>query len=295
MKKTGIITDSHSSIDQEKAREMGIMVLPMPFYIGGECYYEGLTLSREEFFQKLDSGAEITTSQPSPEEVMKLWDKALEVYETVLYLPISSGLSGSCETAEILAQEEAYENRVFVVDNGRVSTPMHRAILDALELIDEGYTAAEIKEILEKNKKDMVIYIAVETLEHLKRGGRITPAAAALGAVLNVKPVLKLDVGNLDIFKKCRGFAKAKKTMIEAIKHDIETRFSKQYAEGEVTIMAAASTFEEELRVWVREIEEAFPGMPVLADYLSLGVSCHIGYGGLGIGCACRPPRPVLH
>ena len=137
MKAIGIITDSHSSIDQKKAEELGIMVLPMPFSIGGKCYYEGVTLSREEFFQKLDSGEDITTSQPSPEEVMELWDRALKEYETVLYLPISSGLSGSCETAEILAREEAYENRVFVVDNGRVSTPMHRAVLDALELIED--------------------------------------------------------------------------------------------------------------------------------------------------------------
>lgn len=291
MKAIGIVTDSHSSIEQEKAEELGITVLPMPFYIGGECFYEGVTLSREEFFQKLDSGVEITTSQPSPAQVMKAWDKALEEYETILYLPISSGLSGSCETAEILAQEEAYENRVFVVDNGRVSTPMHRAILDALELIDEGYSAEKIKEILEANKTEMVIYIGVETLEHLKRGGRITPAAAALGTVLNVKPVLKLDVGKLDIFKKCRGFAKAKKLMIEAIKQDIDTRFAEAYAKGEVTIMAATSAFEEETKAWVKEIEEAFPGMPVLCDYLSLGVSCHVGYGGLGIGCACRPKR----
>lgn len=291
MKAIGIITDSHSSIEQKKAEELGITVLPMPFSIGGECYYEGVTLSREDFFQKLASGAEITTSQPSPAEVMKAWDKALEVYETILYLPISSGLSGSCETAKILAREEAYENRVFVVDNGRVSTPMHRAVLDALELIEEGYSAAKIKEILEANKMDMVIYIGVETLEYLKRGGRITPAAAALGTVLNVKPVLKLDVGKLDIFKKCRGFAKAKKIMIEAIKQDIEARFAQAYAKGEVTIMAATSAFEEETKAWVKEIEEAFPGMPVLCDYLSLGVSCHIGYGGLGIGCACRPKR----
>lgn len=150
MKETGIVTDSHSSIGQEKAEELGIMVLPMPFYIGEECFYEGVTLSREKFFQKLDSGVEITTSQPSPTEVMKLWDRALEEYRTILYLPISSGLSGSCETAEILAREESYEGRVFVVDNGRVSTPLHRSVLDALELVDEGYSAAEIKEILEK-------------------------------------------------------------------------------------------------------------------------------------------------
>lgn len=292
MKSIGIITDSHSSISQKMAEELGITVLPMPFYIDGECFYEDVTLTREEFFRRLDSGAEITTSQPSPAEVMKLWDDALQMYESVLYFPISSGLSGSCQTAEILAQEEAYEHRVFVVDNGRVSTPMHRAVLDALELIDEGYSAGEIKEILEAARTEMVIYIGVETLEHLKRGGRITPAAAALGSVLNVKPVLKLDVGNLDTFKKCRGFLKARKTMIEAIKHDLDTRFAEAYRNGEVTMMAASSASEEDSAAWVREIEEAFPGMPVLFDYLSLGVSCHIGYGGLGIGCACRPKRP---
>ena len=291
MKETGIVTDSHSSIGQEKAEELGIMVLPMPFYIGEECFYEGVTLSREKFFQKLDSGVEITTSQPSPTEVMKLWDRALEEYRTILYLPISSGLSGSCETAEILAREESYEGRVFVVDNGRVSTPLHRSVLDALELVDEGYSAAEIKEILEKSKMDLVIYIGVQTLEHLKRGGRITPAAAALGSVLNVKPVLKLDVGNLDVFKKCRGFAKAKKTMLEAIRYDMETKFAEALSRGEITMMAASSASEEETKAWVKEIEEAFPGMPVLSDYLSMGVSCHIGYGGLGIGCACRPKR----
>ena len=291
MKETGIVTDSHSSIGQEKAEELGIMVLPMPFYIGEECFYEGVTLSREKFFQKLDSGVEITTSQPSPTDEMKHRDRALEEYRTILYLPISSGLSGSCETAEILAREESYEGRVFVVDNGRVSTPLHRSVLDALELVDEGYSAAEIKEILEKSKMDMVIYIGVQTLEHLKRGGRITPAAAALGSVLNVKPVLKLDVGNLDVFKKCRGFAKAKKTMLEAIRYDMETKFAEALSRGEITMMAASSASEEETKAWVKEIEEAFPGMPVLSDYLSMGVSCHIGYGGLGIGCACRPKR----
>ena len=291
MKKIGVITDSHSGITQRQAEELGILVLPMPFYFNDECYYEDVSLSREEFFEKLDSGVKIATSQPSPTEVMKLWDKGLQQFEQIVYIPISSGLSGSCATALGLALEEPYFGKVFVVDNGRVSTPLHRSVLDALELAEEGYSAQEIKKMLEENRDKMVIYVGVETLEHLKRGGRITPAAAALGTVLNVKPVLKLDVGNLDVFKKCRGFAKAKKTMIEAIKHDIETRFYEAWAKGEVTIMAAASTTEEELKAWVKEIEEAFPGMPVLSDYLSMGVSCHIGYGGLGIGCACRPKR----
>ncbi len=292
MKPIGIITDSHSSISQKMAGELGIIVLPMPFFIGEECFYEDVTLSREDFFRKLDSGAEISTSQPSPAEVMALWDKALMEYESILYFPISSGLSGSCATASALAQDEPYEGRVFVVDNGRVSTPMHRSILDALELIEEGYSAGEIKTIIEASKMDMVIYIGVQTLEHLKKGGRITPSAAALGTILNIKPILKLDVGSLDAFKKCRGFAKAKKTMIEAIRHDLETRFKEAWERGEITLMAASSSSPEDTALWVEEIQEAFPGMEVMCDDLSLGVSCHIGQGGLGIGIAARPKRP---
>ncbi|MDO4330255.1 MAG: DegV family protein [Lachnospiraceae bacterium] len=294
MKSIGIITDSHSSISQQTARELGITVFPMPFYIDGQCFYEDVTLTREQFFEKLDSGADISTSQPSPAEVMALWNQGLKEYETILYFPLSSGLSGSCATAAALAQDEPYENRVFVVDNGRVSTPMHRSILDALELIKEGYTAPEIKKIIEAAREDMVIYIGVQTLEHLKKGGRITPTAAALGTILNIKPVLKLDVGTLDAFKKCRGFAKAKKTMIEAIRHDLNTRFQEAYEKGEITLMAASSASPEDTAQWVAEIQEAFPDLDVMCDDLSLGVSCHIGYGGLGIGVACRPKRPII-
>lgn len=293
MKPIGIITDSHSGITQKQAEELGIYVLPMPFYIDGTCYYENITLSREEFFEQLDSGAEITTSQPSPADVMNLWDKALEDCEKVLYIPISSGLSGSCSTAAALAEEEPYEGRVLVVDNGRVSTPLRRSILDALELIQEGYSAEEIKQILEESRDKMVIYVGVETLEHLKRGGRITPATAALGTILNIKPVLKFDVGTLDTFKKCRGFLKVKKTMIEAMHHDLETTFKDAYEKGEVYLLAASSASKEDTDEWVKEIKEAFPGMEVLCDDLSLGVSCHIGHGGLGIGCSCRPKRPL--
>jgi DegV family protein with EDD domain len=224
--------------------------------------------------------------------VLKLWDEALEEYETVLYIPISSGLSGSCQTAMMMAQEEPYCGRVFVVDNGRVSTPLHRSVLDALELIEEGYSAAGIKAILEEARDKMVIYIGVQTLEHLKQGGRITPATAALGTVLNIKPVLKFDVGNLDTFKKCRGFNKARRVMIEAMEHDLNTRFKEWYDRGEVYLLAASSASQEETESWVAEIKEAFPGMEVMCDDLSLGVSCHIGQGGLGIGCSVRPERP---
>ena len=291
MRAIGVVTDSHSGIGRKEAEELGIYVLPMPFYIDGQCYYENITLSREEFFEKLDSGADISTSQPSPADVMGLWDRALKEYEKILYIPISSGLSGSCATAAALAREEPYEGRVLVVDNGRVSTPLHRSVLDCLELIGEGYPAETIREILEEARDKMVIYVGVDTLEHLKKGGRITPAAALLGSVLNIKPVLKFDVGILDSFKKCRGLVKAKKVRIEAMKQDLATRFKEWRDRVEVYLLAATSSSDEETGQWVREIREAFPGLTVMCDDLSLGVSCHIGHGGLGIGCSCRPRR----
>lgn len=292
MKKIGIVTDSHSGIASAEAQASGIYVLPMPFTIDGTCYYEDVTLTRAQFYEKLASGAVVSTSQPSPEEVMNLWDRALKDYKQILYIPISSGLSGSCQTAMMLAQEDAYEGRVFVVDNGRVSAPLHRSVLDALELIQEGYTAPEIKEMLEAARADMVIYIGVQTLENLKRGGRISPATAALGSILHIKPVLKFDVGTLDTFQKCRSFEKAKKAMLDAMRHDLETTFKAWYDAGEVYLLAASSASPEETEQWVAEIKEAFPGMDILCDELSLGVSCHIGAGGLGIGCSCRPKRP---
>ena len=229
MKSIGIVTDSHSGITPELAEKLGIRVLSMPFYIENECFYENLTLTRETFFEKLAAGADVSTSQPSPADVMEIWDEALQEYETILHLPLSSGLSGSCEAAMALAQEKRYRNRVFVVDNGRVSALQHRSVLDAIELIKEGFSAEEIKEILERSRSEMVIYVAVETLEHLKRGGRISPATASIGTLLHVKPVLKFDIGTLDSFKNCRGFVKARKTMLEAVQTDLETTFKTQY------------------------------------------------------------------
>lgn len=289
MKPIGIITDSHSSISQEEAKKLGICVLPMPFYIDGECYLEGVNLTREEFFKKLESGSAIATSQPSPADVCDVWDSALKEYEKVLYMPLSSGLSGSCETAMALAKEEQYEGRVLVVDHGQIATPLHRMILDTLDLIGKGYSAGEIKQILESGKDRMMIYIGVQTLEYLKRGGRVTPAAAAIGSVLNIKPVLKLETGKLDSFKKCRGFGKARKAMIEAMQEVMNTRFADAKADGQIHLLAASSAGEEETADWIREIEAAFPGMKVFCDPLSLGVSCHTGTGALGIGCAVVP------
>ena len=263
----------------------------MPFYIEDKCYYEGVSITREEFFKQLNSGKKVTTSQPSPEDVMELWRKCLKEYEKILYMPMSSGLSGSCNTAMMLAQDEEFEGKVLVVDNGRISTLLHRSILDAIEMIEEGHSAEKIKEILEESREDMVIYLGVETLEYLKKGGRITPATAAIGNMLNIKPVLKFDVGMLETYRKCRGMKKVKKEMLDAMKQDFETTFREQYENGEVYLLAASSADEETTNEWIKEIQEHFPGMEILSDNLSLGISCHTGEGALGIGCSCRPRR----
>lgn len=291
MRTIGIATDSHSGITQEEAEELGIMVLPMPFFIEEQCYYEEVSITREEFFEYLNNGQKVSTSQPSPEAVMELWRKGLVKYEKLLYIPMSSGLSGSCNTAKMLAEEDEFANRVFVVDNGRVSTPLHRSILDALEMIEEGYSAEEIKGLLEESRAQMTIYLSVETLEYLKKGGRITPATAAIGTILNIKPVLKFDVGILETYRKCRGMKKARREMIDAVKLDFETTFHEQYDNGEVYLLAASSADEKITKEWLEEIQASFPDMEILCDKLSLGLSCHTGEGALGIGCSCRPKR----
>lgn len=245
MKKVGVVTDSHSGILQEEAKKLGVKVLPMPFYFDDVCYYEDLDLTRDMFFEKLNSGAKVTTSQPTLESVRKIWDEALEEYEEIVYVPISSGLSGSCMTAGAMAADEPYEGKVFVVDNGRVSTPLHKTILDTLELIEKGYSAREIKEKLEAAKEDMVIYIGVDTLEFLKRGGRVKPTVAAIGSILNIKPVLKFDIGTLDMYQKCRGRMKMRKAMIEAMRNELETRFKEPYEKGKLHIVAASSSSKE--------------------------------------------------
>lgn len=291
MKKIGVVTDSCGGISQEEADRLGVKILPMSFYFGEECFYEGVSITREEFFGRLNAGETVTTSQPSPEAVMEVWKESLEEYEQILYMPLSSGLSGSCNTARMLAQEDEFAGKVYVVDNGRIATPMHRSILDAIELIEEGYSAAEIKDILEASKNEMSIYIAVETLEFLKRGGRVTSTAAALGTILSIKPILKLDVGVLDSYKKSRGMKKARREMLEAMKQDFETRFKDAYDNNEIYLMAASSADEETTKGWVEEIQEFFPGMEVLCDDLSLVIGCHTGEGALGIGCSCKSKR----
>ncbi len=289
MGKIGIITDSHSSITRDEANKLDIKVLPMPFYIDDECYYEDVNLTREEFFMSFEEGKNVSTSQPSPDSVMNIWREGLKEYEKILYLPISSGLSGSCMTAQGLAQDEEFAGRVLVVDNGRVSTPAHCAILDALHMIEKGYSAEKIKHVLEEYKDKETIYLSVKTLDYLKKGGRISSAAAMIGNVLNISPVLKLDIGKLDAYKKCRGFIKAKRAMLAAIRDDLENRFKDWYDKGQIYLLAASSGTKEETDQWIDEIKAEFPNMEVMCDNLSLGVCCHTGPGALGIGCSCKP------
>ena len=289
MKKTGILTDSHSGITQEEAKKLGIYVLPMPFYINDQCHYEGKDISREEFIELLKNDENVSTSQQSPEAVMNLWDEILKEYEELVYIPISSGLSGSCSTATAMAQDDDYEGKVFVVDNGRVSTPMKQSVLDAIELLHEGCSAKEIKNRLEDAKGKMGIFVAVDDLKYLKKGGRISSSVALVGGMLKVKPILKFDIGTLDSFKNCRGLIKAKTVMIEEVKRIVTTDYAEDFEKGNVHILAASSADEEETKKWVNEIQEAFPGIKVLWDYLPMGITCHIGPGGLGIGYSVRP------
>ena len=289
MKKTGILTDSHSGITQEEAKKLGIYVLPMPFYINDQCHYEGKDISREEFIELLKNDENVSTSQPSPEAVMNLWDEILKEYEELVYIPISSGLSGSCSTATAMAQDDDYEGKVFVVDNGRVSTPMKQSVLDAIELLHEGCSAKEIKNRLEDAKGKMGIFVAVDDLKYLKKGGRISSSVALVGGMLKVKPILKFDIGTLDSFKNCRGLIKAKTVMIEEVKRIVTTDYAEDFEKGNVHILAASSADEEETKKWVNEIQEAFPEIKVLWDYLPMGITCHIGPGGLGIGYSVRP------
>lgn len=281
-KKTAIVTDSNSGITQAEAKKLGVFVLPTPFFINEELFMEDISLTQEEFYKKLQEDADISTSQPSPGEVMELWDEVLKEYETIVHIPLSSGLSKACETAMMLAEE--YDNKVFVVDNQRVSVTQKQSVLDALQLVEQGIPAAEIKCTLEKMKFDSTIYITLETLKYLKKGGRITPAAAAIGSVLNIKPVLQIQGEKLDAYAKVRGRVQGKKTMLEAIRKDLEGRFADIPVEQMHFAIAYTGARTEEVDSWIEDVQTAFPGAKVeIADPLSLSVSCHIGAGALAV------------
>ena len=279
MAKTAIATDSNSGISQELAKKLGISVIPMPFTIDDKLYFEDVTLTQEQFYEKLQSDCTITTSQPAPGDVMDLWDRLLTEYDEVVYIPMSSGLSNSCETALMLAED--YDGKVFVVNNQRISVTQKLSVLDAIELAKQGRSGAEIKDFLEETKLESSIYITVDTLKYLKQGGRVTPAAAAIGTILNIKPVLQIQGEKLDSFAKARGFKQAKKIMLDAVEKDMRERFAGQ----KVHLQAAYTCSEADAREWKQEIEARFPGYEVDMDKLTLSIACHIGPGAVAIAC----------
>ena len=289
MSKIAIVTDSNSGITQAQAKEHGIRVVPMPFMIDGETYYEEITLSRGEFYQKLTSNADISTSQPSPESILELWDALLKEYDEVVHIPMSSGLSSSCQTAIMLAQD--YNGKVHVVNNQRISVTQKRSVFDALALAKEGKSGAEIKKILEDDKFNSSIYIMIDTLYYLKKGGRITPAAAALGTLLRLKPVLQIQGDKLDAFAKARTVNQAKSIMINAVKSDIEKRFGGISPDNQIYLAIAHTENEEAACIFKEELDAQFPDYPITdVDSLSLSVSCHIGPGSLAVTC-CKKLR----
>lgn len=280
MGKIAVVTDSNSGITQEKGKELGVHVIPMPFYIDGELFLEDITLTQEAFYEKLASDCEISTSQPAPGEVMEFWDKLLKEYDEIVHIPMSSGLSSTCETAIMLSKD--YDGKVEVVNNQRISVTQKTSVLDAVRLAKAGKSALEIKESLEAEKLEASIYITVDTLKYLKKGGRITPAAAAIGTVLNLKPVLQIQGEKLDAFAKVRGWKQAKKTMLDAIEKDLLHRFGGK----KMSLLAAYTCSAEEAKSWKEELEDRFPNYTIDMDPLSLSVACHIGPRALAVACA---------
>lgn len=283
MSKVIVVTDSNSGITPDEAKMLGVEVLPMPFYINEQMYYENIDLTQEQFYEKLAAGGDIKTSMPLVGDVTDKWDELLKENDEIVYIPMSSGLSSSCETAYMLSQD--YDGKVQVVNNQRISVTMRQSVIDAKKLAEEGKNAAEIKQILEDAKFESSIYIMVDTLTYLKKGGRITPAAAALGTLLKLKPVLQIQGEKLDAFAKARTVKQAKSIMIDAMKSDFEKRFGNPDG-SQINLemaythdLAAAEAFKE-------EVQAAFPNNEIVMNPLSLSVSCHIGPGALAIACS---------
>ena len=281
-KKIAVVTDSNSGITQKQAQEMGLYVLPMPFMINNETYFEDITLSQAEFYERLASGADVVTSQPSPDSVMKLWDELLQTYDEIVHIPMSSGLSGSCQSALMLGAD--YEGRVQVVNNQRISVTQRQSALDAMELAVKGMDAAQIKQFLEDDKFNSSIYIMLDTLYYLKKGGRITPAAAALGTILRLKPVLQIQGDKLDAFAKARTVSQGKSIMINAVRNDMEKRFGGVNKDN--IWLQIAYTYDLDAAKQLRdEVAAQFPGFAIHMDPLSLSIACHIGPGSLAVAC----------
>lgn len=290
MSKVAVMTDSNSGITQNEAKETGITVLPMPFIIDRKTYYEDISLTQEEFYEKLAQNADVSTSQPSVEDVLKCWDKALEDADELVYIPMSSGLSGSCSTAQMLSRD--YDGKVQVVDNQRISVTQRQSAMDALELAGRGMNAAQIKELLEQEKLQSSIYIMLDTLTYLKKGGRITPAAAALGTALRLKPVLQIQGEKLDAFTIARTKKQGVAKMINAMETDIKERFGGLDNIDNIHIEVAHTANEEAAREFVKELRKHFGVKEeIICDPLSLSVSCHIGPGALAVACSKAIPK----
>ncbi len=281
--KVAILTDSNSGITQLQGKEAGIYVIPMPFMMAGETFFEDITLTQQEFYEKLEGGVDISTSQPSPADLMDVWNKLLEEYDQVVHIPMSSGLSSSCQTALVLGED--YDGKVFVVNNQRISVTLRESALEAKRMADAGMDGSAIKEKLEETKMDSTIYITLDTLEYLKKGGRITPAAALLGSFLRIKPVLTIQGEKLDAFAKARTTKQAKTMMITAAKKDMEERFGDP--KGIHTNISVVHSHNEAAALeFKQELKEIFPETgEIYVDHLSLSISCHIGPGALAITC----------
>ncbi len=287
MSKVAILTDSNSGITQADSKELGIFVVPMPFYIDEQLYYEDIDLSQAEFYEKLTHGGEITTSMPITGDLIDLWDDILKEYDEIVYIPMSSGLSSSCDTAKMLAED--YDGRVVVVDNQRISVTQKLSAIEAKKLADAGKSAQEINDALMEIKSLSTIYITVDTLEYLKKGGRLTPAVAAIGSLLKIKPVLSIYGQKLDKYSMARTMKAAKQTMIEALKKDMKNVLKTDNLD-EVTISIAHTNNYEAAEKFREELLAEFPGKEIWIDPLSLSVSCHIGPGAL----ACTVTKNLI-
>ena len=288
MGKVAVVTDSNSGITQAQGTELGIFVLPMPFMIDEEQFFEDVNLTQEQFYEKLEAGANVVTSQPSPEAVMNLWKEILTDYDEIVHIPMSSGLSGSCQSAMMMSEE--FDGRVQVVNNQRISVTQKQSCMDALMLAGQGRNAAEIREILENDKFNSSIYIMLDTLFYLKKGGRITPAAAAIGTLLKLKPVLQIQGEKLDAFAKARTTGQGKALMVNAIRTDMENRFGGA-APDNIYLQVAYTKNRENALHFCEELKKEIPGFDVEPDPLSLSVSCHIGPGALAVAC-CKKLQP---
>ena len=286
--KTAIVTDSNSGITQSEAQELGIKVIPMPVLIDGEQYFEDLTLTQDQFYEKLKSDAQVSTSQPNPFDVGEIWKELLKTYDKIIHVPMSSGLSDTCATLTHLAESE-FAGKVYVIDNQRISITMRQSVEDAMNMVNEGKTAEEVRDWLMATKMQSSIYIMVDTLKYLKKGGRLTPAVAAIGTLLKIKPVLTIQGFKLDQYAKVRKLADAKTTMIKAIEKDLDTRFKEQRAAGKMVLAIAHTQNYEEAQVFAEELKSHFPDVEMTyVNPLSLSISCHIGPGALACAVSVK-------